>query len=90
MTVTNFNHKPGAIPAFISCKRKEYMDIDLHKIILYTVSDIQTVFKLGRTKAYALMSSDGFPSFRMNNRLYVEEDKLRSWVSSRAGKSFNF
>lgn len=64
--------------------------VDTNRIVLYTVSDIQTVFKIGRTKAYNLMSADGFPSFRMNNRLYIEEEKLIAWINKRAGKTFNY
>ena len=65
-------------------------DIDTKKIILYNVDDIQAIFKLGRTKAYALMSSNGFPSFRINSRLYVEARKLSAWIDKRAGKTFNY
>ena len=65
-------------------------NIDKESIVLYTVSDIQRIFKLGRTKAYELMSADGFPSFRMNNRVYVERNKLSIWIEKRVGKQFNF
>lgn len=58
------------------------------EIVLYTVDDIRRVFKIGRTKAYELMSAAGFPSFRMNNRLYVEKGKLIAWINKRDGKSF--
>lgn len=65
-------------------------NIDNADIILYTVSDIQRIFKLGRTKAYELMTADGFPSFRLNTKLYVESGKLQAWIDKRAGKSFSF
>lgn len=64
--------------------------IDTNTIVLYTVEDIQQIFKLGRTKAYELMSSDGFPSFRLNTKLYVERGKLQNWIDKRVGKSFSF
>jgi len=65
-------------------------EIGTKRIMLYTVDDIQTIFKIGRVKAYELMSATGFPSFRMNNRLYVEEEKLATWIDKRVGKTFSY
>lgn len=65
-------------------------NIDNSNIVLYTVSDIQKIFSIGRTKAYELMSAEGFPSFRMNNRVYVERNKLSNWIEKRVGKQFSF
>lgn len=65
-------------------------NIDADSIILYTVNDIQRIFHIGRTKAYELMSANGFPSFRMNSRMYVEQNELRSWINKRQGKSFSY
>lgn len=62
----------------------------MDKIVLYTVREIQEIFKIGRTKAYELMSSNGFPSFKINNRVYVEEQSLENWLRKREGKTFNF
>ena len=62
----------------------------MDKIVLYTVKEIQEIFKIGRTKAYELMSSNGFPSFKINNRVYVEEQSLENWLRKREGKTFNF
>lgn len=62
----------------------------MDKIVLYTVKEIQEIFKIGRTKAYELMSSNGFPSFKINNRAYVEEQSLENWLRKREGKTFNF
>lgn len=67
-------------------KKKE----DSKEIVLYTVEDIEDIFKMGRTKAYELMASQGFPSFRLNNRLYVEKEKLSRWIENRTGKTHNF
>lgn len=65
-------------------------NIDRYDIVLYTIEDIQTIFKLGRTKAYELMSSDGFPSFKLNSRIYVEKSRLQEWINKRAGKEYCF
>lgn len=65
-------------------------NIDTNDIVLYTVDDIQRIFKLGRTKAYELMASDGFPSFKLNTKVYVEKSKLQNWICKRDGKTYNF
>ncbi len=62
--------------------------IDNSKTVLYTVDDIQRIFKLGRTKAYQLMISEGFPSIRLNRRLYVQKEKLDAWINQNSGKQF--
>lgn len=65
-------------------------NIDEGKIILYTVEDIEDIFHLGRTKAYELMRSDGFPSFRINTKVYVERKNLINWIEMRKGKRYVF
>ena len=62
--------------------------IDNNNIILYTVDDIQAIFNIGRSKAYQLMSSSGFPSMRLNKKLLVERSKLEDWVSKQSGKTY--
>ena len=56
--------------------------------ILYTIEDIQRIFKIGRNKALALMNSTGFPSFRVNRKLYVSKKKLENWIEKSSGKSY--
>lgn len=64
--------------------------IEDNMIRLYTVEDIQNIFKIGRTKAYELMSSDGFPSFRVNRKIYVSKSDLDIWVSKMRGKIYSY
>ena len=64
--------------------------IDNDKLVLYNVGDIQEIFQIGRTQAYKLMNSAGFPSFRMNNRLYVHKEKLESWINKYTGRRFAY
>lgn len=54
--------------------------IDKTDMKLYTVSDIQEMFDIGRTSAYKLMSSDGFPSFRVGRKMYISDTDLRNWI----------
>ncbi len=64
--------------------------IDKEYPILYNIDDVQRIFKIGRTKAYELMSADGFPAFRLNKKVYVERGKLLDWVNKMGGKSFSY
>lgn len=56
--------------------------------ILYTIEDIQRIFMIGRNKALALMNSSGFPSFRLNRKMYVSKGKLEEWIEKSSGKSY--
>lgn len=49
---------------------------------LLTVKDIQSIFKCGRKKSYEIMNMSGFPSFRINNTLYVEEKEFAKWIAN--------
>lgn len=62
--------------------------VDKQDIVLYTIDDIKRIFKIGRNKALALMSSKGFPSFRINRKLYVLKDELEKWIRQNKGKNY--
>lgn len=57
---------------------------------LLTVSDIQKIFRIGRTSAYNLMNADGFPVIRLNKFLRVSPSALEQWINQQAGRSFYF
>lgn len=63
---------------------------DNNTIIMYGVDDIQEIFMIGRTKAYQLMSSSGFPAIKLNKKLLVEKQKLEEWISKNSGKTYNY
>lgn len=58
--------------------------------IVYTVEDIQRIFKIGKNNAYQLLSSSGFPSFRLNKKMFVSKEKLDEWISKNSGKEYNY
>jgi hypothetical protein len=58
--------------------------------IIYTVKDIQNILSLGRTKAYELMRSDGFPSVKLNNRLYVSKENFEKWFNKQTNKTYSY
>ena len=57
---------------------------------MYTVDDIQRIFSIGRTKAYQLMCSSGFPAIRLNKKLLVSKEKLEEWIRKNSGKTYNY
>lgn len=63
--------------------------VDKQEIVLYTIDDIKQIFKIGRNKALALMSSSGFPSFKINRKLYVSKTELENWIAKNKGKTYN-
>lgn len=70
--------------------KENFQMIDNNDIILYTVDDIQRIFKIGRSKAYQLLSSSGFPSIRLNKKLLVEKGKLSDWIAKNSGKIYTY
>ena len=64
--------------------------VDKQDIVLYTIDDIKRIFKIGRTQAYKLLAADGFPSFKLNKKIYVPKDKLENWINKNCGKTFNY
>ena len=63
---------------------------DDNKPVLYDVEDIQKIFKIGRTRAYQLMTSPAFPSIRMNRKIYVTKEKLEVWLNKYSGRTFTY
>jgi len=55
---------------------------------VYTVSDLTKILKIGKNTAYALMRSQGFPSYRINERYYITEAALNEWLSNTSGKIY--
>lgn len=62
--------------------------IDSQLPVMYDVNDIQCIFKIGRSKAYQLLSSSGFPAIKLNKKLLVEKGKLEDWISKNSGKTY--
>ena len=54
--------------------------------ILYTVSDIQNIFKCGKRQAYELVNSHNFPAFKINSKIYVDKKELEKWLKQQHGK----
>ena len=65
-------------------------NIDKDEIVLYDANDIGRIFKIGRTQSYKLLNAKGFPSFKLNNKLYVSKDKLETWINRNTNRTFTY
>lgn len=52
-----------------------------------TVKEVSSLLKIGKNKAYLLMNSKSFPSFRIGNKLLVAESALNEWIAKVEGKT---
>ena len=62
--------------------RQEQSGARVSEPVMFNVHDIMRIFKCGRDKAYAIMQTSGFPSFRIDNTYYVERGSLEKWIRS--------
>lgn len=60
-----------------------------NNLILYTPKDIQKIFNCGRKKSYEIMHIKGFPSFRIDTKLYVEKGELEKWILKNKNRNIN-
>jgi predicted DNA-binding transcriptional regulator AlpA len=64
--------------------------MDETEIIMYNVEDIMRIFHMGRSKAYHLVNSDGFPRVRLNNKILVPKSSLEDWIQKHTKKQHLF
>jgi predicted DNA-binding transcriptional regulator AlpA len=63
-------------------------DKELQRRFLGT-KDIQQMFGISRTKAVALMKSDGFPLMKLGKSYRVDSVKLEEWISRQETETKN-
>ena len=61
-----------------------------NKIKLLSPKDLQELTGLGKNQVYALMNSSGFPSMRLNSRIFVTEAAFASWLTTYQGRTYLF
>ena len=86
MPLSNISAVPNVLRSS-ACKNSSF---DNTAPVMYTVDDIQRIFSIGRTKAYQLMCSSGFPAIRLNKKLLVSKEKLEEWIRKNSGKTYNY
>jgi len=58
-----------------------------NEIIMYTVKDIQNIFKCGLKQAYELVNANGFPRIKIGKKILVEKKALEKWIENNRGKN---
>ena len=57
-----------------------------NKKLAVSVEEAADMLGVGRSIAYQLSRSDGFPTVRIGRRVLVPLAELRAWLAERAGK----
>ena len=57
------------------------------EIKLLTAKDLESIFHCCKKKSYQIMNMKGFPSFRIDTMLYVEEGELKKWIANCKNKN---
>lgn len=57
---------------------------------LLTVRDIERIFNISKNTAYGLMKSSGFPTIKINRRLFVYPSELDSWMKRQSFRTYIF
>ena len=63
-------------------KYRSYEDLPL----MLNVQMIADVLGISRSKAYELVSSGGFPSLKLGNRIIVPREQFVEWVQKSTGQ----
>ena len=48
--------------------------------ILLTIKDIQEVFQCGKNYAYSLTKLKGFPTIKIDKKIFIPKDRLKKWI----------
>ena len=51
------------------------------ELVLYTVTDIMKIFKIGKNKAYDLCKVKGFPTIKIGCKTLIPKEQLKKWIS---------
>ena len=60
------------------------VDINTTTPAFYSVIDVQKILGIGRNTAYKLVSSKGFPSLYVGNRIIIPADRFQKWVDTKS------
>jgi hypothetical protein len=52
---------------------------------MYTVKDLQVIFRCSLSHAYGIANAHGFPSIRIGKKILVEKKALEKWIEKNRG-----
>lgn len=53
--------------------------------LMLSVKELATVLGIGRTSAYELTKTKGFPSIKIGSRVVIPKEKLIEWIDKNTG-----
>ena len=56
----------------------------------YDVKDIEKILHIGKTKAYMLLDSDGFPCMRLGGKRLILKSEFEKWSMKYAYRKFDY
>mgnify|MGYP003295300745 CR=1 FL=1 len=54
-----------------------------------TIKDVQKILRIGRDKAYRLVSTKGFPKITLGGTVRIPKAEFEKWVENYAYSKFN-
>ena len=67
-------------------ERIRYTSFDQIPVVI-NADSLAIILGISRTKAYQLMHSNAFPTFRIGSRIVVRKDHLLAWIDKEVGIS---
>ena len=65
-------------------ERIRYTSFDQIPVVI-NADCLAIILGISRTKAYQLMHSNAFPTFRIGSRIVVRKDHLLAWIDKEVG-----
>ena len=50
--------------------------------IVYTMSELQVILKIGNNTAYKLVKLNGFPSIQIGKKILIPKSELNEWLKN--------
>ena len=65
-------------------ERMSYTSFEQIPVVI-NADNLAVILGISRTKAYQLMHSNAFPTFRIGSRIVVRKDHLLAWIDKEVG-----
>ena len=56
--------------------------MDEREEVVYTMSELQTILKIGKNTAYKLVKLKGFPSIQIGKKILISKNELNEWLKN--------
>lgn len=56
--------------------------MDEREEVVYTMSELQTILKIGKNTAYKLVKLKGFPIIQIGKKILIPKNELNEWLKN--------